>query len=500
MPVGHSPPKPSGGMQKKPRLTKPNERNLLQLSDIDNLSSVEGSVSSLSDAGNLDKTVIEITQVGTGEGREIQKIIREIRKYVVKSMRGVDEIRLYCEQSKTVRFQIKEEVKMVSVDIKNAKLLLDNLEGTIKKQEIERIEKAEKLSQVTQSPKEVNKVVSYEEARKRGDLAEKHTQTLPPPSINEKHEISKAQEDSAGKVGGNSTAGTSRGQARGLDNDKNSRNEPGKEKIRNEKEVEEEEAARRREKESREKRSRFPRAHKAEAILVKVTEGRTYADLFKEIKTKTNRKIDGIETIRKSRGGDLVIELGKETNSKEFEKVVQNALGKSSSVRRLSPKINFEIKDIDPTIEKDELINELAERTETDLRQIEIKNIRFAHGGTRTAIVSLPAESAIKLDAESRIRIGCTYCKIKRALNLIRCFRCHDFGHMSYTCTAKMKERELCRRCGCEGHQINDCKSKRCCILCIRKGIPDERAEHVAGAANCPEYKKYIQELEGRRN
>lgn len=77
-------------------------------------------------------------------------------------------------------------------------------------------------------------------------------------------------------------------------------------------------------------------------------------------------------------------------------------------------------------------------------------------------------------------------------MNIIRCYKCHGFGHKSYECTEKTNGEEICRRCGTTGHQINGCNATRRCILCIRDGKSAALAEHVAGAANCPQFKKYL--------
>lgn len=80
--------------------------------------------------------------------------------------------------------------------------------------------------------------------------------------------------------------------------------------------------------------------------MVKTTEGKSFADLFKKIKNGAGDKLDGIRTVRKSRGGYLVIEMEKEANCSEFTRVVREALGDKNSIRRLAPRVTFEFRDI----------------------------------------------------------------------------------------------------------------------------------------------------------
>lgn len=202
--------------------------------------------------------------------------------------------------------------------------------------------------------------------------------------------------------------------------------------------------------------------------------------------------------VRKSRG-NLVIEMEKDANCGEFTEVVKETLGKNQAIRRLARRITYKIKDINPTIEKEELkqgLEKKLEVQESETQSIEVKTIRFGYAGTRTAMVVLPMSAAEKIGDEAKIKIGFTSCRIRRTF--IRCFRCHEFGHMTYSCTKNLQGKEICRRCGTKGHQIDRCKAIRCYILCTREGIPAAKAEHVAGAVNCPQYRKYVEQVSER--
>lgn len=148
--------------------------------------------------------------------------------------------------------------------------------------------------------------------------------------------------------------------------------------------------------------------------MVKTTEGKSFADLFKKIKSGAGDKLDGIRTVRKSRGGYLVIEMEKEANCTEFTRIVRETLGQENSIRRLVPRVTFEFRDIDPTLEREELQQELAKKVglqANESHSIEVKIMRFGFQGTRTAIVALPAATADELGEEGKIRIGYTACR-----------------------------------------------------------------------------------------
>ncbi|XP_076301825.1 uncharacterized protein LOC143219915 [Lasioglossum baleicum] len=224
------------------------------------------------------------------------------------------------------------------------------------------------------------------------------------------------------------------------------------------KKKQEEERFKKREEEMRRKSRKAPPTPKTEAIVVKATKERTFADLFKQLKNEAPDKVGGIQMVRRSRGGDLIIELEKNTNSLDMEQTVRATLGKEFKVRKLAPKVALEIKELDPTMEKEEIRRAIAKSIdigEMAESEIEVRALRIGYGGTKSAIIAVPVETAKKLNEEGKIKIGFTNCRITKALNIIRCYRCHALGHMSYGCKAELNGNELCRGCGIEGHQIN---------------------------------------------
>ncbi|XP_076660711.1 uncharacterized protein LOC143364090 [Halictus rubicundus] len=193
---------------------------------------------------------------------------------------------------------------------------------------------------------------------------------------------------------------------------------------------------------------------------------------------KAGNKIEGIQTVRKSRGGDLIIEMEKGREGVNLEKAVKEVLGEEHKIKRVAPKIFYEVRDIDPTLEREEVRNEIAKALQIENSEIEVKTVRFGYGGTKTAIITVPTGMLEKIGEENKVRVGYTACKMRRTQNLVRCFKCHDFGHLSYNCKLEIQGKELCRRCGKVGHQINGCEAIKSCILCIRAGIPAINLNH----------------------
>lgn len=159
-------------------------------------------------------------------------------------------------------------------------------------------------------------------------------------------------------------------------------------------------------------------------------------------------------------------------------------------MRKLSPKITVEINNVDPTVEKDEIVAKIAGKLEIANNEIVIKSLKTSFSGNARVIVEIPASAKGKLG--DKIMLGFTNCNIKLATNLTRCCRCHGFGHIAYGCTEVKAGKEVCRKCGKEGHNIKDCVNESKCRLCIKQGLSEEKVKHVAGALSCPQYKTYL--------
>lgn len=90
--------------------------------------------------------------------------------------------------------------------------------------------------------------------------------------------------------------------------------------------------------------------------------------------------------------------------------------------------------------------------------------------------------------ANSKLRIGWDVCRVSEAFDIVRCFNCSDYHHMSKDCTSKKR----CPKCSGE-HALLECKStiESCCnnySEAVKSLKLDLDTNHSAMSLDCPAY------------
>lgn len=167
--------------------------------------------------------------------------------------------------------------------------------------------------------------------------------------------------------------------------------------------------------------------------------------------------------------------------------VRDNVAGLSDRVVQLGTACEVEVVDLDPGAEIEDVraaIENAMEtlpggNTEGTKAQIVVTGLWQIRSGMKMATVKIPRAAA----SLTALKIGWTVAKVRpRRPEVLRCFRCHGFGHQSYKCSGP----DLCgkcRKCGGEGHQEKNCEEPSGCVACDRLGFPYQ--PHKTGSTSC---------------
>ncbi|XP_066602624.1 uncharacterized protein [Prorops nasuta] len=224
-------------------------------------------------------------------------------------------------------------------------------------------------------------------------------------------------------------------------------------------------------------RSRAPRT---KAVKVAVNEGTKLDDVLPTIRSKVNPAVLGlsITAVRKTRAGDLLIEVGSETQEDKVDALsreIDRALNGLGSVVQLNPTTAIDVTDIETWATEEEILQALkdASNLTSESGAVKIVSSRVTFGNLKRVRALLPHKAAEALILAGRVRIGWTMGKVKPVTTPIRCTKCHQSGHRRAMCVSVKDRSGLCMRCGNEGHKSAECRetSPRCLVCSEDKGL-----------------------------
>lgn len=226
--------------------------------------------------------------------------LEELSATIRKSKTSAETVRKYCNKNKCISDNIGVCSGTVVSGINRAISLIEEMEKLLIGKRVVGSSESSKETQVTPTLKgRVSNRGCEDKSTQSSPIAAERLKKNIVDSIEEE----RAQGQEQGRPEGEK-------QADGWTqvNEKRKRDQARKDKEER-KRLEQEEKNRKMEREKNERLARKkvnPPPPKPEAILVRATKERTFADLFRDLKTNAGDKIGGIQTVRKSRGGDLL--------------------------------------------------------------------------------------------------------------------------------------------------------------------------------------------------
>ncbi|XP_070144868.1 uncharacterized protein [Drosophila kikkawai] len=204
----------------------------------------------------------------------------------------------------------------------------------------------------------------------------------------------------------------------------------------------------------------MPRKQRADAILIKCSEG-SYADMLKLVKTEPSLQglKDNVQGLRRTANGGLLLRMQKpqDPSTQQLQAALRTAISDKAEVAVMQETVQVEIRDLDEMTSGEEVTMALFAGEDSDIASNAAPRMRKAFGGTQTATVNLRPDHARRLLDKGKIRIGWVVCRIRQKTELRRCLKCMGYGHTSTRCRASdsvaKATQNSCFRCGEEGHK-----------------------------------------------
>lgn len=226
---------------------------------------------------------------------------------------------------------------------------------------------------------------------------------------------------------------------------------------------------------------------RSDAVIIRPTEGHSFADVLKNLRSKVKPEETevAVRSIRKTKTGAILLELGKGGRKEDFCDAIKGTLKEAADVKNVQPKVTLVIRDLDSYTTEEEVLTAIVEATDSLTAEVTIRLTEADSRGQRRAFVSLPAGNANALLRTERIKIGWIRCRIRYREETKRCYRCFATGHMQWDCKGPdRKGSGICIGCGGNGHKLKECKNPPKCCLCSQDGRT--AVDHLPGSRSCP--------------
>lgn len=150
-----------------------------------------------------------------------------------------------------------------------------------------------------------------------------------------------------------------------------------------------------------------------DAVIVRITVDKTYADTLKGVKKGLNDVglIDEVGVSRRTMKGDLLLHLKKRTNKTlQLRAIVEDTTGAETYLKASTVIVEIRGLDIDAT--PDDLATAISARVKASdaVSAQSVKAIKPGYGNKSTAVVLLPAKAANELARRPQLGIGWVSC------------------------------------------------------------------------------------------
>lgn len=232
-------------------------------------------------------------------------------------------------------------------------------------------------------------------------------------------------------------------------------------------------------------------------------EGKTLAELVRDLRRRVNTQDLEIRAIRKMRGREsAIIEVDGELSAAYTLTARIREAGHTAEISG-ERKARVYLVRLDPTITGSELCEDISRQLGAEDAYIKVVFSRENNNGTKAACIELLKAHANRLVKEGRLRIGWTETRVRLFETTDTCYRCGKTGQVAADCR---KPINVCYNCGEPGHVKKDCPvpdesrpSAEIEPIEEEEMPPSPRETHTTTTVSAPERPKRV-EPRGKRS
>ena len=232
------------------------------------------------------------------------------------------------------------------------------------------------------------------------------------------------------------------------------------------------------------------------ALIIKPIQGKTYADILKEMRTKADPTVSEteIKTIRQTKAGHVLVQFSPNAKNIEiFRESLKEALGDNVEIRNSQPNSEVEIRDLDSFTTTEEVKHAIEKVTGSLDNNVQIHITKENSIGVKMAIVRMCDKTASELLKIGNIKIGWVSCRMRKRAVVLKCYKCFDYGHTQSTCTAPdRRQLDMCLRCCERGHKRVNCQASPKCFVYTERKLNVKQRNHAPGTGECQAFREAL--------
>jgi cell division protein FtsB len=210
----------------------------------------------------------------------------------------------------------------------------------------------------------------------------------------------------------------------------------------------------------------------------------------------------GIQNIKQMKDGAIAISCNTKEELAKLEEAARKDIGENYHITK--PRLhNPKVKIVGLTDELDEDdLKKCLKNQNPSLKNINgmFKLIACKKMKTRfLTIVEVDPQTFSELIKLERVYIGWDVCRVYEHVNVIRCFNCGGFNHISKNCPI---EEPTCLNCGEKDEkEKGTCKKEVICVNCTRRNREESlnlSVNHSCFSYSCETYKKQVLAVKNR--